>query len=137
MHLGQCVCVCPARRSSLASAPSHDLFGVGDACGCCYRCSSIAECAVLLLLTVVAAVPQGSELWVHLSHPWCDCRVAAGDKANIIGGTRTVDGEGRTHAYLDLANGTFVLHPDVLLSGVCGCQLQLLGALKAGAVMLL
>lgn len=54
---------------------------------------------------------------MHLSHPWCDCRVAAGDKANIIGGTRTVDAEGRAHTYLDLANGMFVLHPDVLLSG--------------------
>jgi hypothetical protein len=62
---------------------------------------------------------QARELWVHLSHPWCDCRVAAGDKANILGGTRTADAQGRTHAYIDHANGMFVLHPDVLLSGVC------------------
>lgn len=60
---------------------------------------------------------QGGELWVHLSHPWCDCSVAAGDKANIMGGTRTLDADGRQHAYLDHSNGTFVLHPDVLLSG--------------------
>ena len=60
---------------------------------------------------------QGGELWVHLSHPWCDCIVVAGDKANIMRGTRTVDAEGRQHAYLDHSNGVFVLHPDVLLSG--------------------
>jgi hypothetical protein len=34
-----------------------------------------------------------------------------------MGGTRTVDAEGRSHAYLDHTNGMFVLHPDVLLSG--------------------
>jgi hypothetical protein len=68
---------------------------------------------------------------VHLSNPWCDCSVSAGDKANIMGGTRTVDAEGRSHAYLDHTNGMFVLHPDVLLSGKwrtggqavqCGCN---------------
>jgi len=75
------------------------------------RCPAV--CAVL----GHTGPPQGSELWVHLSHPWCDCRVAAGDRANIMGGTRTVDAEGRTHAYLDHSNGMFVLHPDVLLSG--------------------
>jgi hypothetical protein len=71
---------------------------------------------------------------VHLSHPWGDCRVGPGDRANILGGTRTTDAEGRSHAYLDHGNGLFVLHPDVLLSGavcpVCLTRNRLAGALS-------
>lgn len=74
----------------------------------------------ITLFLPAMCVLQGSELWVHLSHPWCDCSVAVGDKANIIGGTRTVDAEGRMHAYMNHGNGMFVLHPDVLLSGRVG-----------------
>jgi DNA replication factor Dna2 len=54
---------------------------------------------------------------VHLSHPWCDCKLAAGDTANVIGGIRTTDAAGVQHAHLSLNEGLFVLHPDVLLSG--------------------
>lgn len=54
---------------------------------------------------------------MHLSHPWSDCPVAAGDAANIIGGVRSTDESGRQHVYLDHKQGMIIMHPDVLLSG--------------------
>jgi hypothetical protein len=57
---------------------------------------------------------------VHLSHPWCDCPIAVGDAANIIGGAAATDEAGRPMLYLSGSQGLLVLHPDVLLSGE-GC----------------
>lgn len=54
---------------------------------------------------------------MHLSHPWSDCPVAAGDAANVIGGVRSTDDSGRQHVYLDHKQGMIIMHPDVLLSG--------------------
>lgn len=104
----------------------HTCSSLGFGCtgvnyGCTCRTPGVTAPVLLLLrgclLWLCWFLLQGGEMWVHLSHPWCDCRVTAGDKANILGGTRTVDAEGRTHTYIDHGNGMFVLHPDVLLSG--------------------
>jgi hypothetical protein len=70
-----------------------------------------------LLLLLLPLPLQGSEVWVHLSHPWCDCPIAVGDAANIIGGAAATDEAGRPMLYLSGSQGLLVLHPDVLLSG--------------------
>jgi hypothetical protein len=77
---------------------------------------SSTQCHVLRTRLLLLRL-QGTEVWVHLSHPWCDCPIAVGDAANIIGGAAATDEAGRSLLYLSGSQGLLVLHPDVLLSG--------------------
>jgi hypothetical protein len=77
----------------------------------------LASLVLVLVLLLLVLHSQGTEVWVHLSHPWSDCPIAVGDAANIIGGAAATDDAGKAVLYLSRSQGLLVLHPDVLLSG--------------------
>lgn len=119
------------------SAPSHALhaqaLAVLSVCGALlhseageFRYSTTGEANLLEYFSYVChrlhtlLLLQGTEVWVHLGHPWCDCPYAVGDAANIIGGVASTDAQGRRCVFLSDGQGLLVLHPDVLLSGGWG-----------------
>jgi hypothetical protein len=61
---------------------------------------------------------QGSEVWVHLRHPWVDMPVRPGDVINLIAQVQPPGPDGRRHATCDCDQGLVILHPDILLSGM-------------------